>query len=460
MLAGVFCVVCDMSRATSEQLRRLDKAHLWHPFTPMSLWMESEPLVITAAEGMYLIDSDGNRYLDGVSSLWCNVHGHRVPEIDQAIRRQLDRVAHSTMLGLASEPAIVFADRLLKVVPGNLKRVFYSDSGATAVEIALKIAVQYWFNLGEKQRTEFVAFGNAYHGDTVGAMSLGRLALFHTPYFPLMFPVHYAPAPYVYRSETPDNPAAVRDACLDALQKLLERHRQTLAAVIIEPVVQGAAGMIVHPEGFLKSVRRLTEEYGVLLIADEVATGFARTGRLFACEHEEVRPDIMCLGKGISGGYLPLAATLVTQHIFEAFLGEPWEGRTFYHGHTYTGNPLACAAATASLELLLRNDLPARVARKAVRLAEMLAPLRGLPHVGDIRQKGFMVGIELVEDKASRRRFDFRRRTGAAVCMNIRKRGVILRPLGDVIVLMPPPAMEEDDLARIVEAVRAEVANL
>lgn len=433
---------------------------MWHPFTPMPLWLESEPLVITAADGMYLIDSDGRRYLDGVSSLWCNVHGHRVSEIDSAIREQLNKVAHTTMLGLASEPAILLGEKLARVAPAGLTRVFYSDAGATAVEIALKMAVQYWYNLGQKQRTQFVALGSAYHGDTVGAMALGRSMLFHTPYLPLLFPVHYAPSPHVYRSDTPDDPPAVRDACLDAMRRILAEHGPGIAAVIVEPVVQGAAGMIVQPAGFLAGVQRLAREFGVLLIADEVATGFGRTGRLFACEHEDVRPDIMCLGKGITGGYLPLAATLVTQRVFEAFLGEPWESRTFYHGHTYTGNPLACAAAIASLDLIMRNDLPAQVARKGLRLGEMLAGLRDMPYVGDVRHKGFMAGIELVADKASRRPFDYRQRVGARVCMNVRRHGVILRPLGDVIVIMPPLAMDEADLARIVDAVKAEVAAL
>jgi adenosylmethionine-8-amino-7-oxononanoate aminotransferase len=445
---------------STEDLRRLDKQHVWHPFTPMKLWLESDPLVIVAAEGMHLIDSDGNRYLDGVSSLWCNVHGHRVPEIDDAVRRQLDKVAHSTMLGLASEPAILLAERLMRVVPPNLRKVFYSDAGATATEIAFKLAVQYWYNVGRPEKNEFVGFAEAYHGDTVGAMSVGRTTAFHKPYFPMLFKVHYAPTPFVYRSETPTDPEAVKHRSLAALEGILREHGRTTAAVVIEPIVQGAAGMIVQPDGFLREVRRLTQQYDVLLVADEVATGFGRTGRMFACEHEGVEPDLMCAAKGITGGYLPLAATFATQQIFDAFLGEPWEGRTFFHGHTYTGNPLACAAALASLDLFERNELVTAVDQKAADLSRMLEPLRDMPHVGEVRQKGLMVGIELVADKATRRPFDPKRRVGAEICTRIRRHGVILRPLGDVIVMMPPLAMPVKDLQRICNAVAEEVSCL
>jgi adenosylmethionine-8-amino-7-oxononanoate aminotransferase len=443
---------------TTQQLRELDRQYLWHPFTHMRQWLADEPLVITSADGMYLIDSDGNRYLDAIGSLWCNVHGHRVPEIDAAIRGQLEKVAHTTMLGLASEPAILLAERLMQIVPRSLKKVFYSDSGATATEVAFKIAAQYWFNLGRKEKCEFVGFSDGYHGDTVGAMSIGRMPAFHAPHFPMLFPAHFCPSPYVYHSATPDDPAAVKARCLDSLRQLLEAHGPRIAAVCIEPIVQGAGGIIVHPEGFLRAVRQMTAEHDVLLIADEVATGFGRTGRMFACEHEGVEPDLLAAAKGISGGYLPLAATFATQRIFDAFLGEPWEGKTFFHGHTYTGNPLACAAALASLGLFEKNQLVARVAGS--RLSEMLLPLRDLPHVGEVRQKGFMVGIELVADRTSRRPFDPKLRIGGAVCARIRRHGVIARPLGDVIVLMPPLAMTEEQLRMVVEAVCREIAAM
>jgi adenosylmethionine-8-amino-7-oxononanoate aminotransferase len=445
---------------TTEQLRELDKQRLWHPFTPMKLWMQSEPLVITAAEGVHLIDSDGNRYLDGVSSLWCNVHGHRVPEIDQAIIEQLGRVAHSTMLGLSNEPAILLADRLVAISPPSLQKVFFSDSGATATEIAFKMAAQYWYNIGRPEKTEFVGFNEAYHGDTFGAMSVGRTTAFHRPYFSMLFKVHFAPTPFVYRSKTPDDPGAVKQTCLAELEQILRSHGGTIAAVCIEPIVQGAAGMIVQPPGFLREVHRLCQEYDALLICDEVAVGFGRTGKMFACEHESVEPDLMCVAKGITGGYLPLAATLSSQRIFDAFLGEPWEGRTFFHGHTYTGNPLACAAALASLRLFETNHLVQKVNSQSAELAAMLDRLRELPHVGDIRQKGFMVGIEVVEDKAERTPFSPKRRIGAEICDRLRGRGIILRPLGDTIVLMPPLVMSMVDLQTIVDVLHAELSAL
>jgi adenosylmethionine-8-amino-7-oxononanoate aminotransferase len=463
----------ENSYNTSE-LVRMDRQHIWHPFTHMKQWMAEAPLVITQANGMELIDSDGNRYLDGVSSLWCNVHGHQVPEIDEAIKAQLKKVSHSTMLGLASEPAIVLADRLMKQVPPGLTKIFYSDAGATATEIAFKLAAQYWFNIGHPEKCEFVGFIEAYHGDTVGAMSIGRTEAFHRPYFPMLFKAHFAPTPFPYRFNptcdcnnavcdrtgcTPDSD--VKTQCLACLEHLLENNHQTIAAVCIEPLVQGAAGMIVHPEGFLRGVRELCTRYNVLLIADEVAVGFGRTGTMFACEQEGVSPDLMCVAKGITGGYMPLAATFATQAIFDAFLGDPWEGKTFFHGHTYTGNPLACAAACASLDLFEKNDLLTKVRSKATWLADALArQIAPIKHVGDIRQKGLMVGIELVEDRDTKKPFDARRRVGAAVCQAIRKRGVIIRPLGDVLILMPPLAMETDDLARLVAAVEAEVLKL
>jgi adenosylmethionine-8-amino-7-oxononanoate aminotransferase len=388
------------------------------------------------------------------------VHGHRVPEIDAAVAAQLKRVAHTTMLGLGSEPAILLAERLVKIAPPGLAKVFYSDAGATATEIAIKLAVQYWHNLGRGEKNEIVAFGEAYHGDTVGAMSVGRMEAFHRAYFPMMFKVHCAPTPHVYRSHTPDDADQVSRGCLKALAEIFTRNTGKIAAVCIEPIVQGAGGIIVQPSGFLAGVRKLCDDHDVLLIADEVAVGFGRTGKMFACEHEAVAPDLLCVGKGISGGYLPLAATLASQKIFDAFLGEPWEGKTFFHGHTYTGNPLACAAALASLDLFEKNHLVAAVHDKSQLLAGLLEPIAQLRHVGQVRQKGFMVGIELVADRRTRRSFDPRRRVGAAVCQRIRKHGVILRPLGDVVVIMPPLAMGLDDLNKIVQAATEEIARI
>src|SRR5690349_10363674 len=317
----------------------LDHRHLWHPFTQQRGWCDSEPLAIESGEGTDLIDTSGRRYIDGVSSLWCNVHGHSHPAIDDAIRDQLGRVAHSTMLGLTHPGAAELAGRLVDLAPPGLSRVFYSESGSTAVEIALKMAFQYWRQRdGERhQRDSFVCLTDAYHGDTIGSVSVGGIDTFHSAFGPLLFKTHRV------------DPGDTRK-----LERLLDLHGREIAAVIVEPLVQGAAGILVQPPGFLRRVRELTEQYGVLLIADEVATGFGRTGTMFACEQERVSPDLLCLGKGLTGGYLPLAATLATERVYEGFLGAPDELRTFFHGHTFTGNPLACAAAIANLELFER----------------------------------------------------------------------------------------------------------
>jgi adenosylmethionine-8-amino-7-oxononanoate aminotransferase len=407
-------------------LAAADRSHLWHPFTQQAGWAEEEPLIVERAEGTELIDTAGRRYLDGVSSLWCNVHGHRHPRIDAAVREQLDLVAHSTMLGLSHPPAIELARRLVDLAPPGLTRVFYSDSGSTAAEIALKMAFQFWAQRGERQRTKFIALRDAYHGDTIGSVSVGGIELFHSLYRPLLFETLKA---------EPGDAAGVG--------RLLDTHRGDVAAVIVEPLVQGAAGMLVHPPGFLRAVRELCDRHDVLLIADEVATGFGRTGRMFACEHEDVAPDLLCLAKGITGGYLPLAATLATERIYEGFLGAFEEFRTFFHGHTYTGNPLACAAALASLDVFEEERTLERLEPRIALLGELLAPLRAHPAVAEVRRVGFMTGIELSD-------YPVELRMGHRVTLEARRRGAIVRPLGDVVVLMPPLSISEEDLRRLV----------
>ena len=430
----------------ADSLRAVDLAHVWHPFTPMQAWREEGAPIIERGDGFFLIDTDGRRYLDGISSLWCNVHGHRVPEIDAAIREQLDRVAHTTLLGLASVPSIQLAQRLVELVPPGLTKVFYSDDGATAVEAALKIAYQYHRQKpgGPDERDLFASVGGAYHGDTIGSVSVGSIPLFHTVYGRLLFHTVNVPSPVTYRIPEGHTPDSYRQFCFEELDRVFVQNKKRLTAFILEPLVQGAAGILIHPPGYLKRVRELTAAHGIPLIADEVAVGFGRTGTLFACEQEGVSPDILCLAKGITGGYLPLAATLTTDEIFSAFLGEPHEGRTFFHGHTYTGNPLASAAALASLDLFARNDVLATVAANERRITERLRPLAEHPHVGEVRQKGVMVGIELVQDRETKTPFPAARRTGHRVTLAARKRGVIIRPLGDVVVLMPAPAMPTD----------------
>jgi adenosylmethionine-8-amino-7-oxononanoate aminotransferase len=406
-------------------LAAADRAYLWHPFTQQRGWVEEDPLIVERGEGTDLIDVDGNRYIDGVSSLWCNVHGHAHPRIDAAVRDQLSKVAHSTMLGLTHRPAIELAQRLVELAPPGLTRAFYSDSGSTATEIALKMAFQYWRQRGQDRR-RFVSLEMAYHGDTIGSVSVGGIDLFHSLYEPLLFDSLKA---------EPGDAAA--------MERLLRAHEGEVAAVIMEPLVQGAAGMLVHPPGYLRAVRDLCDRHGVLLILDEVATGFGRTGRMFASEHEGVAPDLLCLAKGLTGGYLPLAATLATERLYEGFLGRHEEFRTFFHGHTYTGNPLACAAALATLDVFREERTLDRLRGKTRLLAELLDPVAAHPAVREVRRCGFMVGIELEEHPLPVR-------IGHRVTLEARRRGAIIRPLGDVVVLMPPLSIAEDELRRLV----------
>jgi len=434
------------------KLQELDKQFIWHPFTPMQLWRQEQPLVIERGEGVYLYDVDGKRYIDGVSSLWCNVHGHRHPYINQAIRQQLDKIAHSTLLGLTSAPAVELAGQLVKIAPAGLKKVFYSDSGATAVEIALKMAFQYWRNLGQKKRTKFIALKESYHGDTIGAVSIGGIRTFHEIFGPLTFEAIFSPSPHPYRY--PGDKHQCLDHCLGTMEKHLQENNSRIAAIIIEPLVQGAAGIIVHPPGFLAGVRHLTDNYNVLMIADEVATGFGRTGTMFACQQERITPDLMCIAKGLTAGYLPLAATITNERVFEAFLREPWPQTTFYHGHTYTGNPLGCAAARASLDVFQKEKTLEHLPEKIALIRQHLREIRNLEYVGDVRQRGMMAGIELIQDKIHKTPFASQHRLGAKFCHHLRRCGVILRPLGDVIVIMPPLAISSPVLTELLQIIQ------
>ena len=438
----------------TRKLRALDRLNLWHPFTQMRAWEASVPLIIERGSGSWLIDTEGRRYLDGVSSLWVTVHGHRKAGIDRAIKAQLAKIAHSTMLGLANTPSIELGEELVRIAPGGLKRVFYSDNGSTAVEIALKMAFQYWAmsaNPAYKAKRRFIAFTGAYHGDTFGAMGVGEIDQFVKRYRPLLFKALRAPYPYCYRCPVGRTYPGCKTACLDVLEKILKKESSKIAACIIEPLVQGAAGMITSPPGFLKGVRRLTKKYNVLLIADEVATGFGRTGSLFACAAESVRPDFLCLAKGLTGGYMPLAATLTTGKVYKAFLGDYDGHRAFYHGHTYTGNPLGCAAALANLKVFRKERVMAKLKRKIRLLQLLLEPFKALDHVGEVRQRGFMVGIELVKDKRTKRAYPARERMGHKVSQEALKGGLIIRPLGDTVVLMPPLGIKEMELKRMVK---------
>lgn len=447
-----------MPETDIQTLRDWDRAHLWHPFTPQLDWLASNPLVISRAEGCYLFDTEGRRYLDGVSSLWCNVHGHRHPRIDEAVRHQLDRMAHVTLLGLTHPPAIALAHRLASIAPPGLTRVFFSDDGATAVEIALKMAFQYWRQKSQPEpaRSRFIALENAYHGDTLGDVSLGGVSRFHSMFQPLLFPVLRAPSPHCYRCPLGLEPASCGLSCVEKVEELLKAHPGEVAAVVVEPLVQGAAGMIVHPEGYLRRLRQITRQHNTLLIADEVAVGFGRTGSMFACEQEDVSPDFLCLAKGLTGGYLPLAATLTTEEVYSAFLGD---GKTFMHGHTYGGNPLGASAALACLDIFDEENTLEALKPKTARFQTLLGRLPGR-FIGDIRTRGLIAGIELVADKPSKTPFPPSEAVGASVCRRVRDFGVLLRPLGDVVVLMPPLSISLDQLDDLFSALSTALREL
>lgn len=448
--------------ATTAEWQAADVAHVWHPFTPMTEYAGDSNPVIIAGEGFELIDIDGRRYLDGVSNLWCNVHGHRVPELDAALHAQVDRIAHSTLLGFGNTESIALARELVAVAPSGLNHVFYSDDGSTAVEAALKIAFQYHLQRTDRpaRRPLYLAFDGAYHGDTVGAVSVGGISRFHAAYEPLLFRCLRMPTPAlgaVPRGTTPEDWFA---QCRRELDRVLSQHRDEIAAVVIEPLVQMAGGILLHEPGFLAYLRQRTRESDIPLIADEVAVAFGRLGTLFACEQESVEPDLLCLSKGLTGGYLPLAATLVTTPIYEAFLGRPEAGRTFYHGHTYTGNPLACAVARASLRRFETHGVLDNAARLATRLGERLDGFRDHPEVADVRVRGLVAGIELVRDKSQGTPFDPALRIGHRVVLAARRRGVLIRPLGDIIEIIPAPAMPVELLDRVVTTVAESIEEV
>jgi adenosylmethionine---8-amino-7-oxononanoate aminotransferase len=437
----------------SEAWRARDRKVLWHPFTQQQLWMEEDFPVIVSGKGATLVDADGRKYLDGVSSLWCNIHGHANRSINAAMKKQLDLVAHATFLGLSNPPAIELGELLVKIAPPGLTRVFYSDNGSTAVEVALKMAFQYWQQNGKPERTKFLTLDAAYHGDTMGAMSLGGIEVFHGVYRPLLFQTIRGPATYAYRCDRAKTPGDCAKHCLEDIEAILKTRSREIAALVIEPLIQGAGGMITQPPGFLRALRGLCDKYDVFLIADEVMTGFGRTGRMFACEFEEVTPDFMALSKGLTGGYLPLAATLTTERVYEGFLGAFKDRRTFYHGHTYTGNPLACAAALAAVGMLLRPGALDRIRKKIHLFGNLLQEFYAIDEVGDIRTRGLIAGIELVKNPTTKESYPFELRLGHRVTLEARRRGVIVRPLGDTLVLMPPPAITDAELTRLVEVV-------
>ncbi len=440
-----------MNREREQSWVEKDLRYLWHPFTQMKAYAREDPVVIERGEGVFLVDTDGNRYYDGVSSIWLNVHGHRTEEIDEAVREQLDRIAHSTLLGAANVPAVELAERLVEVTPDPLRRVFYADSGANAVEIGMKMAIQYHANrAGEPtDRQRFLTFEGGYHGDTFGPMSVVPDDTFHWPFEQLLPDPVQVPFPHPYRWSGTGDPERVLTECLTRVEDRLTDHLDELAGVLVEPV-QGAGGMIVPPEGFLRGLRDLCDEHGVLLLVDEVATGFGRTGDLFACLGEGISPDIMMLGKGITGGYLPLSAAMATEELYDEFLGEVEEKKALFHGHSYTGNALGCVAGLASLNRLEREVLPS-LDEKASLVRDALTPLEEEPVVGEYRQSGLMCAIELVKDPETKTPFPYERRAGDEVRDRARERGMLIRPIGNNVLFLPPLASSLRELGEMTE---------
>jgi adenosylmethionine-8-amino-7-oxononanoate transaminase len=460
----------------NSRLEELDKKYIWHPFTQMKEWLDEKPIIISEGRDCFIKDIYGRWYLDGVSSLWVNIHGHRKKEINKAIKKQLNRIAHSTLLGLSNVSAIRLAEKLVKIVQksilphpplnkggnrgGGLSNVFYSDNGSTAVEVALKMAFQYWKHKGINRKNAFISLNNAYHGDTIGAVSVGGVDIFHKAFGPLLFKTYKSPSPYCYRCELGKEYPECKFACLDKMEEILKTHSNKIAALIIEPLIQAAGGMITSPPGYLKGVRELCTEYNILMIADEVATGFGRTGKMFACEHESIVPDIMCLSKGITGGYIPLAVTITTDEVYNAFLGEFRDLKTFFHGHSYTGNPLACAAALACLDLFEKENVLKNLKKKIDSLETWLKDALNLQHVGDVRNAGMMAGVELVKDKKTKEPFDWEEKMGWRVAYHARDNSVFIRPLGNVIVIMPPLSISEQNLERLLDVIRSAIINV
>ncbi len=432
-----------------ETLIAWDKRYLWHPFTQMSDWHEETPVIIARGEGCYLIDIDSNRYLDGTASMWTNVHGHNHPALNAALKAQVDNIAHTTLLGYSNIPAICLAKKLVELTPPGLTKVFYSDNGSTAVEVALKMAYQYWQHKGYPQRKKFVHLDKAYHGDTIGAMSVGGIESFHRTFNSLLFKSIRVPAPE----------SARLPRCLTAMEHTLAQHSTEIAGIIVEPLIQGAGGMLVAPKGLLKGIAALARQYETLLIVDEVMTGFGRTGKMWACEHEDVSPDLLCTAKGLAAGYLPLAATLTTDEIYNAFLGEYRELKTFFHGHTFTGNPLACAVALENIAIFEREELLTRLQTTIGHFQNRLHEFYQLPHVGEVRGCGLAAGVELIKNPDTHEPYPLEEKVGIRVCKAALARGAMLRPLVNTIVLMPPLQISLSELDTLLDIAYGAIAE-
>jgi adenosylmethionine---8-amino-7-oxononanoate aminotransferase len=442
----------------SDQLRELDRKVVWHGFSQMQGY---DGLIIQSAQGCVLRDIEGREFFDGASSMWCNIHGHAHRYINTAIAEQLSQIAHVTNLGMSHPITITLAKRLVECSPNGLEHVFFSSDGASAVEVALKLAVQFWLQCDrpEPKRTKFVALGSAYHGDTVGTVSLGGVERFHSMFKPLLFEALRGPCPDRYRAPKGMNETEAANHYLSSYQSLLERHAEEVAAIVVEPKVQGAAGVVMHPKGFLKGMRQLCDDFGCLLVADEIAVGMGRTGKLFACEHENISPDILCIGKGLTGGYVPMSATLTTTKIWNAFLGQPEDRKTFFHGHTYGGNPLSAAAAHATLDLFEIERTLEIMPEKSRLLNNRLQATLDHPQVGDVRVCGMLAAIEFVQNKRTKVPTAMRELVVEEICCRLLDHGVWLRPLGNVLPIIPPLSATVSELENLMDKIHQVVST-
>ena len=428
-----------------------DREFIWHPYTQMKDCLKFPPVLIERAEGVKLYDAAGNFYYDTISSWWCNVHGHNHPRVKEAVKRQLDTLEHVLFAGFTHQPAIKLAEQLAAIAPGGLKRVFFSDNGSTSVEAALKLSFQYWQNTARPQKRKFVALDYGYHGDTIGAMSVSGIGLFNRVFRPLFFPAYRVPSPYCYRCPMGKKRESCDIACIRPLEELLKLKARQIAGIILEPLILAAGGMIVYPKEYLSRAGELAKKFGVHLIIDEVATGFGRTGKMFASSFTAIRPDFLCLSKGITAGCLSLGATLTTQEVYRAFYADYKEKKTFYHGHTYTANPLACAAGLASLEIFRREHTLEKIRGTIALFHQGLEEFKALPIVGDVRRLGMIGAMELVQDKLSKKRFSAERRIGLEIYRQGLKNKIILRPLGDVVYLFLPLCLAKEELTDILD---------
>ncbi len=438
-----------------------DLEFIWHPYTQMRDTLTFPPVLIKRAKGIKLYDNEGNFYYDTISSWWCNVHGHNHPRINSAIRKQLNSLDHILFAGFTHEPAIHLAKKIISISPGKLTKVFFSDNGSTSVEVALKMSFQYWRNIGKTRKTKFVSLDYGYHGDTIGGMSISGVDLFNQVFSPLFFTSFKVPSPYCYRCPMKKDRNKCDIDCITPLEALLKEKSESISAIILEPMVLAAGGMIVYPKEYLSRAANLAKKFNVHLILDEVATGFGRTGKMFACEYaNNIAPDFLCLSKGLTAGYLPLAATLTTDEIYKAFYAEYKERKTFYHGHTYTANPIACSAALASLEVFKEEKTLKEIEKIIPAFHSGMERFRGLPLVGDVRYIGLIGAVELVKSKLTKESFGFQERIGLKAFKSGIKRNIILRPLENIIYLFLPLCIKMDELQDVLDRAYAVVESL